>query len=57
MIFLILCKGQNVPKIVTSKLNFCHMKEKQMEKQKTVMTFQSEMVLHLSQSEVNLVVH
>lgn len=38
-------------KIATSELNFCHMKEKQMEKSKTNMTPQSEMFLHLCQSQ------
>lgn len=44
-------------KIVTSKLNFCRMEEKEMEKHKTNMTLQPEMVLLLCQSEVNLVIH
>lgn len=44
-------------KIVTSELNFCHIKKKKMEKSKTNMTSQSEMILHLCQAELESVIH
>jgi len=43
--------------IITSEINFCHMKEKQTEKSKTNMTSQSEMCLHFCQAGVELVIH